>query len=357
MNWRSVWAIVRKDVRDAVVSFRIVAMLIMPLSMTGLYGFLFRDTAVALRIVVHDPGGSAIAQVLRGLSSVEVIDAPEADSVERLTNERAAQLGLILPPDFDAALRSGDNPPLTMIVNRAQIGSDGVAQMVLTAIQAQRPGALGVDLTRRELNDTPQGTSLMTGALGFKGTFAIMSIVLMLATLGVFMVPVSIIEEKEHRTLEAILVAPVSHADLIVAKAIAALLFALVMDAIVLAANQVLVAANLPALVAVAGLGSVMAVMLGLFMGTLFNSTQSLNVWSTFAMIPFLGPVVVGILPNASMQGVLPLVPTYHLMQGLRLAMEPGADLSALGGHLLVLALTAVAFTFGVLWLLKKREG
>jgi ABC-2 type transport system permease protein len=231
-----------------------------------------------------------------------------------------------------------------------------VAQLVLTAIQAQRPRALGVELTRRDINAAPQAGGLMTGALGFKGAFAIMSIVLMLATLGVFMVPVSIIEEKERRTLDAMLVAPVSHADLIVAKAIAALLFALIMDAVVLAANQVFVEANLAALAAVVGLGSVMAVMLGLFMGTLFNSTQSLNVWSTFAMIPFLGPVVAGMLPNASMQGVLPIVPTYHLMQGLRLAIEPGADLNALGGHLLVLALTAAAFTIGVLWLLKKRE-
>jgi ABC-2 type transport system permease protein len=294
--------------------------------------------------------------VLKGVSAVEVIAAPDAASVEALTNERAAQLGLILPPGFDAALRADANPPLTMIVNRAQIGSDGVAQIVLTAIQAQRPRALGVDLTRRDINAAPQTGGLATSPAGFKNTFAIMSIVLLLATLGVFMVPVSIIEEKERRTLDALLVAPVSHADLIFAKAVAALLFALVMDAIVLAVNQVFVEASLPALAAVIGVGSVAAVMLGLFMGSLFNSTQSLNVWSTFAMIPFLGPVVVAVLPNASLQHVMPLVPTYHLMQGLRLALEPGADLSGLAGHLLVLALTAVVFTLGVLWLLKRRE-
>ena len=356
MNWRSVSAIVRKDFRDAIVSLRIVAMLIMPLSMTGLYGFVFRDTTATLRVVVYDPGGSLMAQVLSGISSVEVIAAPDAASVESLTNERSAQIGLILPPDFDRALQAGANPPLTMIVNRAQLGSDGVAQIVLTAIQLQTQRSIGVDLTRREINDKPQDTGLLSGSLGFKGAFAIMSMVLLLATLGVFMVPVSIIEEKETRTLDALLVAPVSHVDLIVAKAIAGLGYALLMDGVVLAVNQSFVDVNLAVLIAVLGLGSLVVVMLGLLMGSLFNSMQSLNVWSTFAMIPFLGPVVLGFLPNAPLQNFMPLLPTYHLVQGLRLALEPGADLSRLGGHLVVLAITALVFSVGVLWLLRRRE-
>jgi hypothetical protein len=73
-------------------------------------------------------------------------------------------------------------------------------------------------------------------------------------------------------------------------------------------------------------------------------------------MVPFLGPVVMGFLPNAPLQSVMPLLPSYHLVQGLRLALEPGADLGALGGHLLVLAITTLAFSFGVVWLLRRRE-
>jgi len=356
MNWRTVWVIVRKDIRDAIVSWRIVAMLIMPLSMTGLYSFLFRDTAATLRIVVHDPGGALMTQVLGSISSVEIIPAPDAARVESLVDERAAQLGLILPPGFDAALKADQNPPLTMIINRAQVGSDGVAQIVLTAIQLQTQRSIGVDLTRRAINDAPQDAGLATGALGFEGAFSIMSIVLLLATLGVFMVPVSIIEEKERRTLDAMLVAPVSYADLIVAKAVAGMLFALLMDAIVLAVNRPLVEANIWALIIVVGLGSLASVMLGLFMGSLFNSTQSLNVWSTFVMIPYLGPIVVSFLPNAALQNILPAVPTYHLLQGLRLAMEPDTDLNRLAGHLTVLAVTALLLTLGVVVLLRRRE-
>ncbi len=356
MNWRSIGAIVRKDFRDAIVSLRIVAMLIMPLSMTGLYGFVFRDAVPSLRLVVHDPSGSLTAQVLSGVPSLDVVTAPEAASVEALTSERSAQVGLVFSVDFDRALRAGQNPPLTMIVNRAQLGAEGVAQMVLTAIQLQTPRSIGVDLTRRDINEAPQNTGLLAGSLGFKGAFAILSMVLLLATLGVFMVPVSIIEEKETRTLDALMVGPVSYVDLIAAKAITGLAYALLMDGVVLAVNQPFVEANLAVLIVVLGLGSLVVVMLGLLMGSLFNSMQSLNVWSTFAMVPFLGPVVLGFLPNAPLQNVIPLLPSYHLVQGLRLALQPGADLSGLGHHLVVLAITAAVFSLGVLWLLRRRE-
>ncbi len=356
MNWRSIFTIVRKDLRDAIVSLRIVAMLIMPLSMTGLYGFIFRDSVTTLRVVVYDPGGSLITQVLSAISSLEVIAAPDAASVEPLTDEKSAQIGLILSPGFDQALQADADPPLTLIVNRAQLGSDGVAQMVLTAIQLQTRRSIGVDLTQREINDTPQDTGLLSRSLGFKGLFVIMSIVLALATLGAFMVPVSILEEKERGTLAALLVAPVSHVDLTVAKAITGLVYALLMDVVVLVVNQALTTANLAVLVTVLGVGSLAAVMLGLFMGSLFESTQSLNVWSTFVMIPFLGPVILGFLPNPTFQSILPFVPTYHLLQGLRLALEPGADLSHLGGHLLVLAVTGAVFGLAVVWLLRRRE-
>jgi len=356
MNRRSVWAIVRKDIRDAFVSFRIVAMLIMPLTMTGLYGFVFRDAVPSLRLVVYDPSNSLITRVLSGVSDLDIVTVQDSSSVETLTTEKSAQLGLIFPPGFDAALRAEANPPLTMIVNRAQLGADSVAQMVLTVIQMQTPRSIGVDLTRREINAAPQSAGFLTGSLGLTGVFAIMSMVLLLATLGVFMVPVTIVEEKETRTLDALMVAPVSYVDLTAAKAVTGLFYALLMDGIVVAVNQIFVDARLIVLLAVLGLGSLAVVMLGLLLGSLFSSMQSLSVWSSFAMIPFLGPVVMGFLPNAPLQNVMPLLPSYHLVQGLRLALEPGVDLSALGGHLLVLAMTTLAFGVGVIWLLRRRE-
>ena len=357
MNWQSIRAIVRKDIRDAIVSFRIVAILVMPLAMTGLYGFVFRDAVPTLRLVVYDPSGSLTSRALGAVPGLEMVVAPDAASVETLTDERAAQIGLILSPGFDRALREGRDPPMTIVVNRAQLGSETVAQTVLMAIQMQTPRSLGVDLTRRDINEPAQSAALLTsGSVGFKGAFAIMSMVLLLATLGMFMVPVSIVEEKETRTLDAIMVAPVSYADLTAAKAITGLLYALLMSAVVLLVNQAFVGANVAVMAAVLGVGSLAVVMLGLFLGSLFNSTQSLSVWSSFAMIPFLGPIVLGFLPNAPLQNIMPLLPSYHLVQGLRLAIEPGTDLSPLGGHLLVLAITALVLMLGVLWLLRRRE-
>ena len=267
MNWQSIRAIVRKDIRDAIVSFRIVAILVMPLVMTGLYGVVFHDAIPALRLVVYDPSGSLTARALAAIPDLEIVAAPDAASVEALTDEQTAQIGLIFSPDFDSALRAGEDPPLTLVVNRAQLGSETVAQTVLMAIQMQTPRSLGVDLTRRDINEPAQSAVLLaSGRAGFKGAFAIMSMVLLLATLGMFMVPASIVEEKETRTLDAMMVAPVSYADLTAAKAITGLVYALLMSAVVLLVNQAFVGANVAIMAAVLCIGSLAVVMLGLFL-------------------------------------------------------------------------------------------
>lgn len=358
MNWTSIIAILRKDVRDAIVTFRIVGILLMPLLMTGLYGFVIRDTLTTFRVVAYTPDGATLVNVLSAAPSFEVVAASDAASVESLMIEHAAHAGLILPADFDRALQAEENPPVTLLLNRGQLGADGVAQVVLTTIGLLSPQSLGVDLTQRVVNEAPaDGGLLASGRLDFRNTFAILSIVLVLATLGVFMVPVSIIEEKERRTIEALLVAPVSHVDLTVAKALGGLIYAITSGTVVLLVNQAFVDANVVALAVVLGLGGLAAVMLGLFMGSLFESMQSLNVWSTFAMIPFLGPIILMFLPgNSTLQGALQLLPTYHLLQGLQLALDRQADLSGLGLHLVVLLATAAVFALGVLWLLRRRE-
>jgi ABC-2 type transport system permease protein len=358
MNWNSIIAILRKDVRDAVVTFRIVGILLMPLMMTGLYGFVIRDTLTTFRVVAYAPGGSRLVDVLSATPSFEVVAADDEASVETLIVEHAAHLGLILSADFDRALQAEENPPVTLLLNRGQLGADGVAQVVLTTIGLLSPQSLGVDLTQRPINEAAaNGGLLASGRLDFRNTFAILSIVLVLATLGVFMVPVSIIEEKERRTIEALLVAPVSHIDLTVSKAIGGLFYAVVSGTVVLLVNQAFVDANVAALAVVLSLGGLAAVMLGLFMGSLFESMQSLNVWSTFAMIPFLGPIIMIFLPgNSALQSALQFLPTYHLLQGLRLTLDRQADLSGLGVHLAVLVVTALVFALGVLWLLRRRE-
>lgn len=357
MKRRVIFAIVRKDVRDAIVTFRILGILLMPLMMTGLYGFIIGDSLATFRVVIFDPTGSVLTKVLDATPNIEAIHALDAVDVELMTDERAAHVGLVLPPNFDAALQAEENPPVTLFINRTQLGADGVAQIVLTTIQLLTPQSLGVDLTRQSINESPEDAGLLNSILDLKNTFAILSIVLVLATLGVFMVPVSIIEEKERRTIDALLVAPVSYVELTIAKAIGGLFYALVASIVVMLVNQSFVDTNLLVLALVLGLGALASVMLGLFLGSLFESMQSLNVWATFAMIPFLGPIVLSFVPSSStVQNLLQILPTYHLLQGLLLAMNPAADLKPLGGHLLVLLLTTAIFSVSVLWLLRRRE-
>src|SRR5688572_1156472 len=122
MHPRKILAIFRKDLRDAIRDARILTALLLPLGIGIFYNFIFDDTESRLEATVAytSPDSTTLPDTLRAavgdtvdLTFTEVSDV---DQARRLVIDDEADIGIALPPGFDAALREGTQPALTVLL-------------------------------------------------------------------------------------------------------------------------------------------------------------------------------------------------------------------------------------------------
>ena len=348
MNLRIISAIVQKDVVDAIKNKTILFSILLPIGFSLLFGFVLGGEDV-LKVAVFDQGGSAMIERLAQMEGVEIIRCDSADQV-RETVEEEANGGLVLPPQFDEAVARGDKPSLQVYVNARKGGGGSrffrqFVQEQLLELTGQEPPA---DVRLEMLNVPAEGE------LDVKQFMLVMWLVLGLTMTGTFVVPTLLAEEKEKHTLAAILVSPASYVDVVAAKAIVGLVYALLIALILLALNGGLVG-NLALLFTTILLSSLLLVEIGLLVGGLFENVTQVNTWSTFVLLPLMLPGMLLAFPGV-LEVVVRLIPTYYTIDAVKLALTDQATLANVWLDLAVLGGCAVALFMAVVWSLKRER-
>ena len=149
-------------------------------------------------------------------------------------------------------------------------------------------------------------------------------LVLMSVFLGGLMMPAtSIINEKAKRTLEALTVTPASIQDVFTAKGLVGLIISVFMGVLILVINQAFGGHPL-LLIMMLALGGIMAVEVGLILGTLLKDFASLfTIWKSAGILLF-GPVFIYMFPQIP-QWIGYIFPTYYVIR-------PIVEISQLGG-------------------------
>jgi ABC-2 type transport system permease protein len=361
MNTRSVLAIAWKDILDGLKNYRLLAVVLMPVIFSLLYSFLFRDTPTEITIVVHDAGRSALVGAMR-TNGATVVSAPSEATLAQEMEAQKAAIGLSLPPDFDERLAAGEHPPLTMIVNAEQTMATASRLLVLRTIesQAQQAGQPPpVALVERPLESPAQERASATfgfmRGLGLQQFFLILWTILSLSMTGLYTVPTFLVEEKERKTLSAILIAPASYTDVIVGKALVGLVYGMAGVLVIFALNQGFTGmVGLSLLFAL--LSSLVLTLVGLALGGLFDNTGALNSWASLAFLPFLLPVmVIGTSGDSPLLTLMQIIPTYHTARGLGMSLSGTATPGEAAGSLIALVLSTLV-AFGLVWASLKRQ-
>jgi len=139
-------------------------------------------------------------------------------------------------------------------------------------------------------------------------------IVLMAVFFGGLMLPAtSIINEKEKKTLEALVITPTTIGDIFVAKGLLGIILSLFAGIVILVLNQAF-GAQPTLLLLVLALGAIMAAELGLLLGALLKDWTTLfTVWKTGAILLF-GPAIIYMFPGIP-QWIGRIIPTYYVLQ------------------------------------------
>ena len=353
---RIILAITSKDLLDAVKSRTTLSILLSALFVVVIYQVLpkFEHPGDLPIVLVYDAGESQLLPALKRSPNLDVYTGytSQAHLEGKLVGGDIPELALTIPPGFDQAL-GGENPPVMEGYVQHWVSDSDAAQLKAQAEEeiARLAGQpVTIHLEGNLVYPTPDsgGRSFLTS----------LAILIAVTLIGLGLTPHLLMEEKQTRTMDALLVSPARSSHLVIAKALTGLLYCLVAAAVVLALNANLVLHWGLAIVAVI-LSCLFAVSVGLLLGSIVGARQVLPVWTmvalTVLMLPLFLAIMKDLLPPVA--GVIfDWIPTVMLSRVLRGSFSKDLASMAFGLELLVVAACSAAIMAGVAWTVRRAD-
>ena len=263
---------------------------------------------------------------------------------------------LDIPPDFQRDVLAGKSPAIQLNVDATRMsqafaGSGYIQQMVMGEVtefvQRYRGSAAPpVDLALR-VRFNPNLEQSWFGAL--------MEIINNVTMLSIILTGAALIREREHGTIEHLLVMPVTPAEIMLGKVWAMGLVVLVAAAIALVfvvrgVLRVPIEGSVPLFLAGAALTLFATTSMGILMATLARSMPQFGMLTVLILLP-LQLLSGGATPRESMpalvQNVMLAAPTTHFVAAGQAILFRGADLGMVWPQFIAIGLIGTTF-FGV---------
>lgn len=281
------------------------------------------------------------------------------DAVDRAMDQARFTFVLDIPPDFQADLLAGRNPQIQLLIDATAMMQAGIGGNYIQAIISEEIGrflrrdataaAPAVELKLRiAFNQTLEST-------WFTGAMALLQVINMLAIL---LTGAAVMREREHGTLEHLLVMPVQAGEIMLSKIVANGGVILVMSllslyAILQGVLGLRVAGSLLLFYFATAVYLFFAAALGIFLATLARSMAQ------FALLFILVQMPMQLLSGALtpleampdwLQTAVQLLPTKHYVALTQAILTRGAGIETVWPELLaILAMGAAAFAFSLL--------
>lgn len=357
-NLRIIWAITAKDLLEAVKnksSLAFIGGVLVILAINWLYSGPAGANA-SPNLLVYDAGDSSLVAALEGSSAVELKEYPSQEELERMIRSGdEAELALVIPADLDKMLDAGEEPLLEGYV--VHWVSEPAANELVSRVEQVITELVGrpvhVNLDRNRVY--PQPEAVVPGSVPH---LASVTLLMALTLVGLGVTPHLMFEEKQTRTLDALLVSPASSGQVVFGKALAGLFYSVTVTLVVLAFHASLMThwgLALAALIA----GSLFTVAIGLLLGMLFETRQQFTLWAFVILNVLLVPVFLSgersLLPEA-VNALVSWIPTAALANIFWVSFSAQAPAAAFVPELaLVIGCTALVLAV-VAWLVRRSD-
>jgi ABC-type Na+ efflux pump permease subunit len=357
-NLRIIRAIAAKDIGDAIKNRHTIGIILTTLGLVLIYRLIPQFTEVSgmssPTVLIYDEADSTLVEALE---DSQALDAYEFGSRAIMEKELAFagdknELALVIPVNFDEALEAGGQPVLDGYVLHwlSETQAKEIQGLVEEEIEGWAGRRIPVDLEGNIVYSLPN-------SFGFPvwGSLSIMYVVLMI---GVALTPHLMLEEKQNKSMDALLISPASSSHIVIGKALTGLFYCLTGAAIALTLNAILVT-HWWLVILMVILGSLFATALGLLLGTIFETRQQLTVWAMPVFAVLLIPVFIAILPRLLSQKVLDilvLIPTIAMEKVIRTAFTRDVALSQIGPSLASLSVLTLLLFFVLRWALQRSD-
>ncbi len=317
MNRRRIRAIFRKDLRDGLRDSRVLTAVITPLLIGLLYSFIFTDsTAPKVKVGIVSPSPTqltkAITDQVGASARLTFVTFSDAAQLQQQVRRSKVDVGLVVPAGFDAAVRAGAAPTLTVLTPSSPVvGGDYVGAVVDRSVQAMAGRPPAARIVRQTLPPERGTTGAALDVLGTRTVFILVSIILLLAMVAVYAVPAVLIEEIEKKTMDALTLIA-STTEVIAAKAQFGIVLSVISVPLLLIVTRARPDNDVLLLIAVL-LSAVVLVGIGLLVAGLFKTQQQVNTWSGLILLPLIAPAfTIGLQTPDVVNRVLAFLPTVY---------------------------------------------
>ncbi|HGM7377103.1 TPA: ABC transporter permease [Pseudomonas aeruginosa] len=273
---------------------------------------------------------------------------------------------LDIPPDFQRDVLARRNPKIQLNVDATQtvqaFSGAGYIQNI-------------VDTEVREFINRYRGDPSMSARLAVRADFnpnltqawfgAVMEVVNQITMLSIILTGAALIREREHGTVEHLLVMPLTAFEIMLAK-----IWAMGLVVLIAAAASLLLVVH--SWIGVPLNGSVWLFLIGaaihlfattsmgVFLGTVARSMPQLGLLAIIILIP-LQILSGGTTPRESMpdlvQNIMLLAPTTHFVSLAQAVLFRGAGISIVWGQLVLVFAIGLLFFLSALWRFRKTIG
>lgn len=328
-------------------------LLLMPLAQVVLFGFAIRNDVRDIRLVVVDPAPSAASLALQGRFTGSgrfrvLASTATVASVDPLFRRGAADVALVIPPDFERDRRAGAPTALQLLADASDPNTGTTMRRYAEAVIAGWQAGEGT--AARAVTIEPQVRMRFNPSLESVNLFVPGLIALVLTLVTAQMTAISLSREKERGTLEILLVSPLRPWQIIVGKVAPYLLLAMANVGTALLAAWLVFGVPFRGSLALLLLASVLYSLVGLALGVLIAArTGSQRAAMMGSMLGTMLPSTLlsgMIFPLASLplplQVVSNIVPARWFIVVVRGIMLKGAGVAHLWQELLILTLMLV---------------
>ena len=356
-NWTdklyTIWVVGSKDIADALKNKATRINIIVVIAMMAFFywSLSVRPFDKRVDVVVVPESGSSTFEDTIDLGDGASIRFRPVSSFEEMQRSMGYQnLGLVVPEGFDAALAAGEEPVLTGYVNWFQRSK---AAELESSYTAQFSRALG-----RPVQIAIQGNSIIpqVNTLGNEATVAF-HMVFLTFFMVITIVPHLMMEERQTKTMDALLVSPVSASQVVLGKALAGMFYALVTGGMWFLFNGGYVVNWGMALLAFV-LIAVFSLGLSLALGSIVKDAKQLPLYMLPIVILLIVPAFFAQEPNlaAGVRTFLAVLPTTALSNLMNASLTIGVTAGMLLKNLAIsLGFTGLIYAF-VVWLVRRFD-
>ena len=369
MNWRRLWAIVIKELRQMRRDRVTLAMIVgIPVIQLVLFGYAINTNLRGLDTGIVDQANTAgsRALVMDMLATEVVTPVARADTPQELMaliRQGRISIGIVVPPDFERRRIDGRELAQVLVDGSDTAVQGAAAQLAQTPIDSARPDM------RAPLTSTPAGGRI--SVVGFYNPQRRSAVNIVPGLIGVILTmtmvlftAIAIVRERERGNMELLIATPLTSAELMVGKVLPYVAIGLVQTSVILALGTWLFEVPIRGSVLDVYLASGLLILANLALGLLI-STRAQSQFQAMQMtfFVFLPSILLSgfMFPFAGMpkvvQWMAEALPLTHFLRLIRGVMLRGASLWELWADVLaLLAFTTVMMTAAILRFRKRLD-